>query len=420
ERARGLAAVVGDIAIDELERLDEDDDSYWLRTTVAECKLIQGDTQSAALLFQNASRAPDTTPGKKATTRRQLRRLAPFVEINHGWIDKAVPQSKVMFFSGPLAGKSVGETEKLIEDVVHDAEQFIDQNDIGWACGALASGSDIAIAETVLSAGVSLNVYLPLAPNDFLKSSVAAFGEEWRQRFIDCMRQAASIEWNRRAPTATGAAYQLGALVAMGKTIRHAEELQSEAVGFFAAQNNIDGSESLSVANLETWKKLGLAFQESRAVWPKKERNAGAASPKLYFSLAAQREGGDVAVKAPAHPAATIEMPDVGCVIWLFDQVETVLNAAQEIKPTAVKEELRLWLDAGVFNPAPDSGSADDAAASLITASCRPLTEPGGVFASDVFVSAAAACPQSERRFEYAGFANAQEKLDPCPLYLVR
>ena len=419
ERARGLAGVVSDIAVQELERLDEEDDSYWLRTTVAECKLIQGDAQSAALLFQNASRASDTTPGKKATTRKQLRRLAPFVDIDADWIEKSVPQSKVMFFSGPLAGKSLGETDDLIEKVVDDVEDFLDKTDVGWACGALASGCDIAIAEALLEAGVRLNVYLPLAPNDFLRSSVAAFGEDWRRRFVECMKGAASIEWNRRAPNAVGAAYRLGAMAAMGKTIRHAEELQTDPVGFFAAQQGEDSERSLSIANLEMWRKRGLESVESRAQWPQKERGDGEETTRLKFALSTQVVDDSAQPPSSAPGAeATIEMADVHCSVHLYSSVAKALSASEAL--TADAEELRLWLDAGVFPTNADEQSAESAAANLITASCRPLTEAGKIFASDIFASAAATCPETIQRFEYAGFANAQEKLDPCPLYFVR
>gem|GEM_PF-6637233 len=420
DRAKGIASVVGDITQAQLEPLDEDEDSYWMRTTVAECKLLQGDLAKSAHLFQAACSAEDVTPGKKAATRLQLRRVAPHVDINDDWIDRSVPQKGTLFFSGPLAGKSVGETDELIDIVSDDVKQYLQKNPVGWACGALASGCDIAIAEVLLEAGVSLNVYLPLAPNDFMKSSVAAFGDQWRQRFTDCMRAASSIEWNRRASIAAGATYRLGALVAMGKAIRHADELQSQAKGFFAAQKNRNGDKSLSIANMEVWDARGLPYAETRGVWPKKDANGNEEKLALYYALVLQTTEG---AKPPADiiedAGSSIAMPAVDCTVLLYENQDDAYRAAIAVMDAKDGDKIRIWLDTGVFNKESGKNTLQDAADNLITASCRPLSDPGKIYASEAFACIAATGLAPEHRFEYVGYANAQEKLDPCPLYLV-
>ena len=420
ERAKGIASVVADIAQEKLEPLDEDDDSFWLRTTVAECKLMQGDLPAAAQLFQNACNAEDVTPGKKASTRLQLRRVAPHAGIDDAWIDRSVPQKGTLFFSGPLAGKAVGETDELIDIVVDDIKDYLRKTPVGWACGALASGCDIAIAEVLLEAGVSLNVYLPLAPNDFMKSSVSAFGDQWRQRFTDCMRAATAIEWNRRASVAAGPTYRLGALVAMGKTIRHADELQSQANGFFAAQKNRNGDKSLSIANMEVWDARGLPYAETRGVWPKKDTNGSEEKLGLYYALILQMTEGATALADIVKSAvSTIEMPAVDCTVLLYESQEDAYRAAMAMTAEKGADKIRIWLDTGVFNKEAGKNTPESAADNLITASCRPLSDPGKVYASEAFACIAATGLAPERRFEYVGYANAQEKLDPCPLYLV-
>ena len=420
DRARGLASVVGDLAEGALEPLDEDDDTYWLRSSIAECKLLQGDKPAASQLFQNACTANDVTPGKKAATRRQLKRLMDHVSIDDDWIDRTVPQKGALFFSGPLAGKAVGETDELIEKVVDDLGDYLDRNPIGWACGALASGSDIAIAETLLEAGVNLTVYLPLAPNDFMKSSVSAFGDDWKDRFTRCMKSASAIEWNRRAPEATSAAYRLGALVAMGKTLRHADELQSQAKAYFAAQENSSNQRSLSVANRDLWKSLDLPFGETVGRWPKKESADAPVTHELRYALIIENSDGTKIPEALiAQAPACVAMPSVKCDVFLFDDQSDAFDAAVSLRESAIGKTLRLWLDAGVFYTKADKNTPETAAANLITASCRPLTDPGKIYASEVFACMAETGLPTVPRFEYSGYASAQEKLDPCPLYIV-
>lgn len=415
ERASSLARVVGDLAHEKLAPLDEDDDSFWLRATVAECKLLERDLPTALTLFQSACRANDVTPGKKATTRHQLFRAAPHLGVDKSWIDRAVPQAKTMFFSGPLAAKDASQTDDLIDQVVDEVSEFMDKNAIECAYGALASGCDIAVAEALIEAGVQLNVYLPLAPSDFMKSSVAAFGEPWGQRFTECMRAAASIEWNRRAPVATRAAYQLGAHVAMGKAVRRAQELHSEPLGFFATQDAARSGQTLSIINLRVWEAAGLAFHEVRGDWPRKNGDGDAYA--IRFAATVQH-GGDPAPEPPAAACAG-RLEDADATAFLFERQAEADAFARALAADPRARAWRIWLDVGVFDGSAETLSADALEGTLITASCRPLSDPGRVCASDVFAHAAATGLGPSRRFEYIGYTSTQVKLDPCPLYLV-
>ncbi|MEL6212240.1 MAG: tetratricopeptide repeat-containing protein, partial [Pseudomonadota bacterium] len=418
ERSRGLAAVVADIAADALEPLEDDEPSYWLRATVAECRLLQGDPQSATLLFQAACHAADVTPGKKAATRGQLRRLKEKTAIDDAWIDRAVPQAQPLFFSGPLAARNATETDDQIDALIDALEDFLDRNAVGWACGALASGSDIAIAETLLEHGVALHVYLPIDPGSFMKSSVAAFGDEWSERYIACMRAAASIDWNRRAQTACGAAFKLGALAAMGKTVRHARALQTDPVGFFAVQKDKTADASLSVANRDLWTAAGFVAERTEAVWPAKGPTRTTEPNQVYYALVSEGAENGSGVKAAGDGAhAHLAIRDRACDAWLYDTIEAALAAADAFLKTDAAAASRLWLDAGAF--ASNQPSPQETVDALITASCRPQTDPGALYASDVFATAATISAPGARRFDYLGFASVQEKVDPCPLYLV-
>ena len=419
--ARSVGALLAKHARD---GADEDSDNYWRRTTLAECKLLEGDRAAAATLFEAAWDAGDATPGKKATTRKQLKRLGPSVGVDKTWVDRVAPQPNVLFFSGPLARREDEAKAIPVDSLLASLDDLLSKRPIGWAYGALASGADIIIAEALIAAGVGVNVYLPVAPAEFLKSSVQIGGQGWRERFIACIRAAASIEWNRRAMTPCNAAYRLGAEIAMGKALRHAAELEAEAVGFFAAPLEGEAASSLSLANLERWKARGLAYVESRGPWPSRANGAPAADSageSLLFAFVLQNSGGGRLSKSLAA-SADYCLHDAGAAIdlLLYSSLEKAISEAAPFSQSAAAAAWQCWLDAGVFAATTLEKGAAEASAELITSACKPMTDAGKIFASEPFACAAPLVPSVAATFEYVGFVPTREKVDPCALYLVQ
>ncbi len=420
-KSQAIARTVGALLA---KRGDEDNDNYWRRTTLAECKLLEGDKPAAATLFEAAWEAEDATPGKKATTRKQLKRLGASVGIDNAWVDRVAAQPNVLFFSGPLARRETEAKDIPAEALLASVDELLSGRSIGWVYGALASGADIIIAEALIAAGASLNVYLPVPPAEFLKSSVEIGGEDWRERFIVCMRAASSIEWNHRALTPCNAAYRLGADIAMGKAVRHASQLETEAVGFFAAPLDGDAALSLSLANLERWSARGLAHVEARGSWPSRPGGSvrlDEAAEALLFAFVLQHESGGKPPKSLAA-SADYNLHDAGAAIdlYLYSTLEKAIEAAAPFSQSAAASDWHCWLDAGVFAPETLEMGAGEASAQLVTGACRPMTELGKTFASEPFACAAPLAPSVAATFEYVGFAPTREKVDPCALYLVQ
>ncbi len=422
EKSRAIAAEVSrGLARNATE---DDSDSYWRRTTLAECKLLEGDKAGAASLFEAASTADDATPGKKSTTRKQLFRLSASVGIDRAWIDRVTPQSEVMFFCGPLAREEVDDGALPLDRLVKEVDRLLDERSIAWAYGALASGADIVIAERLIAAGVELNIYLPLPPHEFLKFSVHIGGPAWRERFVRCMRAASSIEWNRRAAIPCNATYKLGAEVTMGKAVRHAAQLETTAVGFFAVPDDRGAEESLSIAGAALWRGRGHFGREVKDRWPPKpngqarEREADHA---LCFALVVDDEGRGKPLKAaPRGAGKHLRDIESGVDLLLFDSLHDAVAAASVLSNSPAAKAWRLWLDAGVFTTASLDKRPDLAAAQLVVSACKPLTEPGKVFASEPFACAAPLASSVSANFEYVGFVPTREKVDPCAMYLMR
>lgn len=399
----------------------ESDQSYWRRTTLAECKLLESDKAAAASLFEAASDADDATPGKKATTRKQLFRLAPHVGVDRAWIDRVAPQDWVAYFCGPIARAAARPDEFPFTELERDLEDFLGAFRVGRAYGALAAGADIVIAEQLLRAGVELNIYLPLAPQEFLKSSVLIGGPDWRERFIACMRAASNIDWNRRTNMPANASYRLASEAAMGKAVRHAGQLATGAVGFFAEPEGRAASNSLSIANADLWRSRGLPAKSSRARWPSPPPGLveqSAAEAELYFALVMLGPSGRLPKSVASAGGRRIRDDEGGVDILLFPDLDDALAAAEPLMRGEAAGDWSAWLDTGIFTAKSLGGDPAAAAGQLVTAACRPQTDAGRVYASEPFANVAQMRSERPVKFEYVGFVPTREKLDPCALYL--
>lgn len=403
-RAKEIAAKVAADCARLVDEIDEDDASYYPRATLAEALLIAGDSAEAERAFAATRAAVDFTPGKAATTRKQLRRLAGPLKFDDRWIDRVLPQRGALYFSGPLVAESAALTGEAA--LARAFDTFLGNHDIGSAFGALAAGADIVIAERLLAAGVALNIQLPLAPDAFLARSVTPFGEGWRQRFVACLERAQTIDWNRRAKIGP-AAYRLGARVSMGKAIAQARMLDGPALGFFAMRRGETSDASVSSDNERFWRGLGLPCETLALDWPKPPAaKDDDPNGRIYAALTIT---GDGAEKASAAGAAfALDTP--GGRIFAFDDAVSAIAAAR-----SAGKSWRLWLDAGLAS----ENDPHAFAGSLVTALCRPETAPGAIHASEIFADFATAAPDPPD-FVYIGHPAVEEKLSPCPLYLLQ
>jgi CRP-like cAMP-binding protein len=403
-RAKKIAAKVAAECEALLADIDDEAPTYYPRATLAEALLIAGDRAAAERAFAAARVAEDFTPGKAATTRKQLHRLAAPLLLDAAWINAALPQRSALYFSGPLVAEGVDE-DKLTGAI----DAFLKKHDVASAFGALAAGADIVIAERLLEAGVALNVQLPLTPDAFLARSVAPFGESWSRRFVACLERAQTVDWNRNARIGP-AAYRLGARVSMGKAIAQARALDGPALGFFAVRRDDRGERSVSHDNESWWRSLGFEIEVLTLGWlkPASARDDDP-SGRIYAALTITGPG--AATAAPA--AAVFSATTAGGVIAAFAEPAEAIAAARALAPAY--PAMRFWLDAGIAA----EGDEEALARTLVTAVCRPETAPGRIYASEIFADLASAT-LSPPDFVYVGHPALEEKLHPCPLYLLQ
>ncbi len=185
--------------IDEIEALPGADgvEAYYRAATVAEARLILGETGAARVALAAAVAAHGGDFGARATTRKQLRHICRALDLDDALLDE-LAAGRVVHFTGHMIA-AAGEpgrfpAEGEAEAATAIAEQ-LNKIDARFGYGSIACGADILFAEALLARGAELNLVLPFTFNEFLDTSVRRGGPGWEDRARDCLAKAATVTY---------------------------------------------------------------------------------------------------------------------------------------------------------------------------------------------------------------------------------
>jgi CRP-like cAMP-binding protein len=195
--AATMALIAGDgetarrIAGKLVEALSPQADEYWPLATLAEALLILGQAEEAKAVLAKAGMAKDADDGAKASTILQLRRLSQALDADMDALLPALGPRDVAVVSGHLfrGDQLDAAAQREIESQIRQrAEELFKAHNVGVVYGALASGSDIILAEAALGLGAEFCAVLPFATGRFIEISVRIGdppGEhgKWEKRF---------------------------------------------------------------------------------------------------------------------------------------------------------------------------------------------------------------------------------------------
>ncbi|MFM9976998.1 MAG: tetratricopeptide repeat-containing protein [Sphingomonadaceae bacterium] len=198
---------------------------YYMAATRAEAELLRGDRLAAQAWLGTAIEHDPAGWADHASTLRQCGLILAAQGKDADWLDRFRPP-RSMHYAGHLA-IAADEHRALTDGVMTE----IDRAGVGFGYGALAAGSDIVIAETLIRAGAALHVILPTAVDTFVAQSVAPYGADWTRRFDACLAAATDV----RAATSASGGYEpvatgLAADLAMGAAVLNAHLLESSAL----------------------------------------------------------------------------------------------------------------------------------------------------------------------------------------------
>jgi hypothetical protein len=207
----------------------EDPDWYYAAASEAEALLVLGRDTDARLALSRAFGLRGGDYGALSTTRRQLRLICHEAGRDPELLS-AIAGPSVVHYCGHRVtadggGRFPGPAEPLVKARIA-AE--VERDRPGFAYGSLASGADILFAETLLAAGTELHVVLPFAADEFVRTSVAAGGPGWVERFHRCLAAAASVSYaTDDAFLGDEVLYRYGAELAMGLAVLRARFLDA-------------------------------------------------------------------------------------------------------------------------------------------------------------------------------------------------
>jgi class 3 adenylate cyclase len=254
-RIVGRGELAGQMARAAVARASADpDQGYYTLATLAEARVILGDLAGAREALEAAMAAADADVGKRSTTVLQLQRL---LQVIGGGDDAErllalIRPPKVATYRGPIFLADPAMEARLAAQI----RAALTAEQVGFAYGSLAAGSDILVAEQLLALGCELHIVLPVTEADFLSQSVAPAGEEWLGRYTACREAATTVTFASSMSHVGGQGqFAYGSRVAMGMARLRARHLNGGAVQLALVEAGAASASSRS--DVATWNGRG-------------------------------------------------------------------------------------------------------------------------------------------------------------------
>jgi hypothetical protein len=412
-----------------------DETPYWLKATQAEAKLLSGDLAAAQSVLAQAIAVAPHAWEDHASTLRQFSVILDEIGLDGSWLDALRPP-RSLHFVGDL---SLGSREAAIG---RDVDQFLEENRIGFAFGALAAGADLLVAERIVARGAEFTAVLPLNVPQFLDRSVRPYGPEWVQRFERVLGSSSRTIVVEDAHAADDHAFEslvlLANLIAMGRAVMNAAALQSGAIQLVIGETLPVTSAGFSEQAAEVWRSAGRRQRFIRSSLVRSNRasppSSGALAsvlviefgdqtkPSLAFlrDLEARLEPvrdllADTVLACPARWSAT-------GLLLVFSQPADAIRSASLIRNRLrTLGPVRQGLHVGVLVNArvPGSASVQIGPAVKIAELIASAAPEGAVYASSSFVAALIGFGGSVARTALVGELSAADLASEVELYAI-
>lgn len=349
--------------------LPEKTDKYFVEATRAEARLLLGEESAAQSALQEAWDHDPLNYVAQASTLKQLKMISKKLEQPLSWLSNFMPPQSV-HFAGYIFADSIPESDLL--DLKEEVMDSIQRQDVGFGYGALAAGSDILIAETLLDQGAELNVVLPSSKDAFIETSVRPYGAHWLDRFETCWEQAASrqeLDFGSSQPTdiLTG----LTSAMSMGMAIRGADRLAVPATQLLIC--NPDDRVSQTATDAALWKEFGR--DQTFITSPPTQSSTNTPREPLVGSLEYTLVDG---IKENAH---------------IETEMAAILNSAYQLRESG-DHRFKLGIHACL------KGNPN---AQIVAQSLQEAALPGGIYVSDMAANLIALMAHDTQSVSYVG-----------------
>jgi len=230
---------------------------YYMAVTKAEALLILGRTGEVTEALRAEPVRASRDLGARSSSCRQLAMIA-----RHLGLDEAARAALVAPLAPPrvlhFCGHMFAADEVAEAPLKAEAGAIMAEEQIGFAFGALACGSDLILAETALERGIKVHLVLPFAEQDFLAQSVLPGGAGWEARY-QAVRAAASSTTFASEIEFFGdpAQYGYASRMAMGMSRLRAEHLAGEAIQLAIWDGRPSNGPAGTGADVAAWAEQG-------------------------------------------------------------------------------------------------------------------------------------------------------------------
>lgn len=238
-------------------------DNYWDRATLVEALLLLNRGDEAIVQARAANEQAATRAGDRASTCRQIARLA-----DSGAVEAAPARLIVDLLRPPPVGvycgrmfRAGGVGEANARAAIASA---LDAQPLSALIGPLACGADILFAEEALARGIDLTVVLPFAEGDFIAQSVASGGDQWVARYAHCRDRASMVHFASSAGyVSDDCQFILGSHTMMGLAKLRARELETTAIQLAVVDPEVAARPATTIAgtnaDIALWQQHGGA-----------------------------------------------------------------------------------------------------------------------------------------------------------------
>lgn len=242
------------------EKAQNKEDTYYIEATRAECLLLMGHKNKAGEILQDALMHDPLNYTAHATTFKQFGMIMDARGESTEWLEPFAPPTAAHFaghiFSDDPTASNYLEAQ-MQENLRAAVSDQIQRHDIGFGYGALAAGSDILIAETLLQEGAELHVVLPAPVDQFIAASVTPYGSSWDTRFDQCLAEASTVRicGNIDSAWPDKSSAQYASQSAMGRAVIRA----GTRFGHAAQLLILDGEDTNSATRADalSWRQTG-------------------------------------------------------------------------------------------------------------------------------------------------------------------
>lgn len=235
--------------------------AYYYYASKAEAYLLLGNQEEAKKSLTLAVSMDPANYRARASTLKQFELILVLQKKKASWLNSFRLPISIHYggyiFSEKSCGRLLSDTD--INNLEGQVFEKLSGMNVGFGYGSLAAGSDIVIAEAILTLAAELHVVLPCNKEQFFEQSVVPYGNDWVERFNVCINRASSVQIaSQNLNTLDATLLQFSSQVAMGRAILRSNTLATTASQFLIWDGPEKDKNSISHCDHQFWRKTGL------------------------------------------------------------------------------------------------------------------------------------------------------------------